>query len=147
MAIRFSKWDIVYPLRYPEAVQCTSCGEYFTISHKQKCSHCGIENNVSGIIAKIRPMILWIDQLNWYNSMTFGIPLSTTKYYTDSFNQAIAISDCVFWNKLFEKPMRAILCQATRADGNVLQAKHRIGQVADRVVRRNIEDKLFKWLF
>ena len=92
-------------------------------------------------------MILWISQNGWYKSMTFGIPLSTSGFYSDNNNQAIAVSDCIFSDKAYEKPMRAILCQATRTDGNVIQTKHLVGQVTDQVVRKAIEDKLFAWLW
>lgn len=147
MSTLFSKWDIVYPLRYPEAIQCSSCGNYLTINSQQECSYCHKKNNVSNIIAKIRPMILWIDQSNWYKSMAFGIPLSTTGYFTDSHNQAIKLSDCIFFEKRYEKPMRAILCQATRADGCVIERKHLVGKLTNQVIRNNIENKLFTWLF
>jgi hypothetical protein len=143
----FQKWDIVYPLRYPESVQCTYCGNHFTINEKQECLHCKKINNVSNIIAKVRPMILWIGQTGWYRSMTFGIPLSTTNYYSDRLNHAIAISNCMFIDKSYEKPMRAVLCQATRADGCVIETKHLVGKITDNVVKQQIEDKLFNWLF
>ncbi len=102
-------------------------------------------------MAKVRPMILWINQTGWYQSMTFGIPLSTTigkyQYVSDNLNQIIDISDCVFFDKAYEKPMRAVICQATRADGNVIQSKHFIGKVTDEALKKQIEDKLFAWLF
>ena len=147
MASTFSRWDIVYPLRYPESVQCKFCGRPYTINPKQACTYCHGENNVSNIIAKVRPMILWISQKGWYKSMTFGIPLSTTGFYSDNNNQEIKISDCLFLDKGFEKPMRAVLCQATRADGNVIQTKHVIGKITDEVLKKTIEDKLFAWLW
>lgn len=79
--------------------------------------------------------------------MTFGIPLSSTRYYSDGHNEAIAIDHCLFFDKKYEKPMRAILSQATRADGNVLIAKHKVGQITDMTIKINIENKLLNWLF
>ncbi len=147
MTTAFAKWDIVYPLRYPEAILCSSCHNYFTINPQQECLHCHTFNHVSNIIAKVRPMILWIDKSKWYSSMTFGIPLSTSRFFTDNHNEAISIAHCVFLDKKYEKPMRAVLSQATRADGNVLLAKHKVGQVTDLAIRANIENKLLNWLF
>lgn len=143
----FHKWDIVYPLRYPESILCTSCSRYFSISHSQACSHCKVANNVSNIIVKVRPMILWIDKSAWYKSMCFGIPLSTTQYYSDKYNHGILIDDCIFENPNFSKPHRAVISQATRADGNAFQSTSRIGCINNRMVQDEIEKKLLEWVF
>jgi len=92
-------------------------------------------------------MILWITQKNWYNSMAFGIPLSASRYITDNLNQTVKISDCLFFDKNYEKPMTAILCQATRVDGNIFESKHLVGQITNESVKTNIQNKLFAWLF
>jgi len=92
-------------------------------------------------------MILWVSQDKWHKSMTFGIPLSTSGYFKDRHNEIVEIAHCTFFDKQYEKPMRAIVSQATRADGNVLRAKHKIGQIVDTTIRTNIENKLWEWLF
>lgn len=143
----FSKWDIVYVSRYPESIKCSACNNHYTINPNQECSHCKHVNNVTNLIAKVRPMILWIDKSNWYKSMTFGIPLSTSDFHSDKWNHAINISDCLFFDSKYEKPMRAVICQATRADGNVVSDRTLVGKITDQVTRLKIENKLLDWLF
>ncbi|MCR4330222.1 MAG: hypothetical protein NUV65_06795 [Candidatus Roizmanbacteria bacterium] len=92
-------------------------------------------------------MILWIDKIRWYDSMTFGIPLSTSDFFSDTHNQEIKIEHCIFFDKRYESPMRAVLAQATRTDGNVLLAKHKVGHIADSTIKTQIEEKLWVWLF
>lgn len=79
--------------------------------------------------------------------MTFGIPLSTSDFHSDNWNHAINISDCLFTDTKYERPMRAIICQATRADGNVISDKAFIGKVTNEVTKSQIENKMLAWLF
>lgn len=147
MITKFCRWDIVYPSRYPESILCRKCKNHFTIRNIQECSHCREPNNVSNIIVKIRPLILWVNQDKWFNSMAFGIPLSTSGFYSDTFNHAIKIEDCTFFQKDKEKPMRALIFQATRVDGNVLHSKTLIGKLSSSKVKSEIENKLLEWIF
>jgi len=79
----FKKWDIIYCSKFPESVQCknSSCGKFFTLPNKYNCSICGQETLITNIIAKPRPIILWIDKMSWHNSMSFGIPLSASRCF------------------------------------------------------------------
>lgn len=43
--------------------------------------------------------------------------------------------------------MRAIIHQATRIDGCVLNTNRLIGKITDSVVKTKIEDKLIDWIF
>lgn len=142
----FNKWDIVYPMRYPEAIKC-ACGGYLTVEPLQRCIHCGKHVKITNIIAKVRPMILWIGKTSWYRSMTFGIPLSSSYYISDNLNEMLDINMCIFHDRKYERVMRAVICQSTRVDGNVLRNKDRVGVVNDVLIRKRIEDKLFQWLF
>lgn len=145
----FNKWDIIYTSRFPESVKCRNkhCGTYFNISHYY-CPKCNCKNRVSNIIAKIRPILLWIDQSNWFQSMTFGIPLSA-KIYEDKYSHPILLNDYVFLHSdaIYHKPMRAVIHQATRVDGNVFRNDMLIGKINNSVVQYNIENKLFEWIW
>lgn len=146
----FKKWDIIYTSRFPESIKChnTTCGNSFLIS-EYNCPHCKTPNNISSIIGKIRPILLWIDQSNWFESMTFGIPLSSVKIYENKYNFPVLLTDYVFLhsNGSYNKPMRAVIHQATRIDGNVFRDDMLIGKVNNVVVQQNIENKLFNWLW
>lgn len=146
----FSKWDIIYASKFPDTVKCDNlkCGLNFSIE-KHTCPHCNKINNISNIVAKTRPIILWHDQLKWFRSMTFGIPLSTSRLENDSLNQVVYLSDYqyLFPDNKFQNPMRAIICQASRLDGSALKTNMLIGKLTNSVVQTEIEDKLFSWLF
>lgn len=144
----FSKWDIIYTSKFPESVQCRNCGNYF-MPCVSKCN-CGHENNISSIVNKIRPVLLWIDKLNWFESMAFAIPLSTTNSMLENkFNEPISIADYKFIHKdkKYERPMRAMIHQSTRIDGNTLLINEVIGILIDNVKRGKIENKLLNWIF
>lgn len=145
----FKKWDIIYISRFPESIPCKKCKKHFMIAN-HRCSYCQTLNNVSSIIAKIRPAILWIDQSRWFESMSFAIPLSTSRpEIVRTYDEPIALSQYSFLHKniKFHRPMRAVIHQATRIDGCVLQAPWLLGKITDVVVQKKIEDKLFNWLF
>lgn len=146
----FKKWDIVYISRFPETIQCSNlkCCRHFSIVD-QNCPHCNSKNNVSSVIGKPRPIILWLDKIFWSQSMAFGIPLSKTNMYSDKFNQIIKLPEYQFThNDLnYKIPMRAVICQSTRIDGNVLQKGSIIGRITDSVLQKNIENKLLNWIF
>jgi len=145
--VLFGKWDIVWPEKYPESISCKSCHNAFLNDYVQNCPDCGCPNQVSALIAKHRPLLLWIPQINWYKSMAFGIPLSLSGFYSDPRNHAINISDCVYLDKAEEKPRRAVIAQATRIDCGSFISKTKLGMVTDQIVQHTIEDKLFNWLF
>lgn len=146
----FRKWDIIYASRFPESVQCSNrnCRRHFTI-FEYSCPHCGCRNYVSNIIGKIRPVLLWLDKSKWFESMAFAVPLSTARIYENNFNEPIYLKDYAFShsNSTRHRPMRAVIHQATRIDGNVLLTRERIGRLTDTVVQRKIEDKLIDWIF
>lgn len=146
-SVFFEKWDIVWPDKYPESINCKSCHQDFLNPYIQNCPDCGHPNTVSALVAKHRPLLLWIPQINWYNSMSFGIPLSATGFYTDNCNQVINISDCVYLDITQEIPRRAMIAQATRIDIGTFFSFPKKGMVTDIVVQQTIEDKLFNWLF
>lgn len=147
----FSKWDIIYTSKFPESIQCKNpiCKKYITVSDTF-CPHCQGANNISNIISKIRPVILWIDQVDWYQSMAFAIPLSATNPYTqDLYNEPILLTHYSFLHtdSQYKKPMRAVIHQSTRIDGNVLDKTKIIGKITDTVVQGKIENKMLKWIF
>lgn len=146
----FKKWDIIFITRFPDTIQCSNlrCRRSFSIT-KYFCPHCNKENSVSNIIGKARPIILWLDQTFWSQSMAFGIPLSKAKFYSDKVNEGIKLSDYQFLHKnpVYNVPMRAIICQATRIDGNVLSSNRIIGKITSSVSKRSIENKLLDWIF
>jgi hypothetical protein len=143
----FSKWDIVYTSKFPETIKCSSCNRYF-MPLSSLCV-CGTVNNISNIVAKIRPILLWIDKDNWSQSMAFAIPLSTSRLSEDKRNEIIFLNDFRFTHKdqKYYKPMRAIISQSTRVDGNVLKERNIIGRVIDKTKQSKIENKLLDWLF
>ena len=146
--INFNKWDIVYPLRYPESIYCEHCRNYFSIPYNQRCSHCNTNHNVSNIIDKVRPAILWVDKTRWFKNMTFGIPISS-QLYTDNFNEFVAMDQINFitTNLQLIKPFRAVIYQATRIDGSAINEFSLIGKIVDKTIQNKINIKLLEWLF
>ncbi len=146
----FKKWDLIYINRFPETVICgnPACHREFTIN-EVACEFCGTSVAVSNIVAKIRPVLLWLDQSRWYQSMSFAIPLSTSSLRDDLYNKIIRLEDYVFTsdNLKYHQPMRAMIHQATRIDGNVLHASRMIGRVINNTLQKEIEEKLFNWIF
>jgi hypothetical protein len=117
---------------------------------KTHCECCGGENSISNIISKIRPILLWLDQGDWYNSMSFAIPLSTTNpSLNNKYAHPILLSDFTFFhnNKSYQRPMRAVIHQATRVDGNVLNSDKLIGKLNNSMAQQYIENKLLDWIF
>jgi hypothetical protein len=147
MSLFFSKWDIIYTSKFPEAVRCSKCGNFFMPCHSN--CECGHKNNISSIVAKVRPVLLWIDKYNWRESMAFAIPLSKTNIMENDYNEPIYLPDYDFIHKdkKFNLPMRAMIHQATRIDGNVLKGDKIIGKLTDTVKMHKIEEKLFNWIF
>lgn len=148
---KFSKWDIVYASWFPEAVKCNNrkCHGTFTID-KYDCPHCGNNNFFTKVIAKPRPIILWLDQDEWFKSMSFGIPLSKTNpAMSDRLNQSILLPHYVFLHKdvKYRQPMRAVISQATRVAGNTFGKQEVIGRITDEIIKEQIETKLFEWIF
>jgi hypothetical protein len=143
----FSKWEIIYTSKFPESVKCVSCGNFF-MPCNSNCS-CGHQNNISGVVDKVRPILLWIDKHNWRESMSFAIPLSSSKLADNDYNEIIYLEDYSFVHKdeKFHRPMRAMIHQATRIDGNVLNSEKVIGRLTNTVKMKRIEDKLFNWIF
>ena len=138
MPAHFEKWDIIYTAKFPESVQCRKCMKYF-MPCMSKCS-CGHDNNISSIVNKIRPVLLWIEKLDWFQSMAFAIPLSTTNsMLEDKFNEPIEIKDFNFihTNEDYLRPMRAMIHQSTRIDGNALPSNEIIGKVTDNIKKKN----------
>lgn len=146
----FKKWDIVFSTRFPETIQCTNfkCRRNFSIA-KHQCDYCKTENNVSSIVAKPRPIIVWLDQRLWHKSMAFGIPLSLTNIIEDPYNHMVLLQHYLFshTDKTYNQPMRAIIHQATRIDGNTLNKDKIIGTITDKITQDAIENKLLDWLF
>lgn len=146
----FKKWDIVYITRFPETIQCTNprCGSYLT-AFDVECRNCGKKIKISNLIAKIRPVILWKSQSSWHESMSFGIPLSASRLTEDMFNEVISLSDYTYLNKnpKYQKPMRAVITQSSRIDGNLLTEKMLIGKLTNQTIQSKIENKLLSWLF
>src|SRR5258708_39261933 len=107
----FKKWDLIYASRFPEAIKCENkaCPSYI-VAYECSCPQCGRINIVSNIAAKIRPVLIWIDQSRWFESMTFAIPLSASNLHDDSHNQCIYLSDYAFLHVdlKYNRPMRAM---------------------------------------
>lgn len=145
--IQFSKWDIIYTSKFPESVKCADCGVFF-MPCISSCT-CGHLNNISNIVDKVRPILLWIDKYDWFQSMTFAIPLSASRVVEDNYNEPILLEDYTFIHKdeKYHRPMRAIIHQSTRIDGNVLNEHRVIGRLINEVRMKKIEDKLFNWVF
>ena len=148
MPSRWNRWDIVFVTKYPEEIDCKGCRRPLSITN-EKCTHCGAITNVSSIVAKPRPALLWIDRANWRENITFAIPLSTTRLAEDDHQHIIKIEHCTFSNPdiKYQVPMRAMIYQSSRVDGNVLREKKRIGVLTDTSVRNAIENKLLSWIF
>ena len=145
--LTYHRWDIIYPNRFPESVECKSCHQHFSISETQQCSHCSYPNHYHNLITKNRPSILWTNQYDWYNSMAFCIPLSSSRFLFDKMLHGIKIEDCIFYDKSYERPMTAIICQATRVDIKAFDYKPTIAKIVDTLVQEYIEDKLLNWIF
>jgi hypothetical protein len=82
--------------------------------------------------------------------MSFGIPLSSKNLLSnDSFNQLILRDDYTFIhpNQKYKIPMRAVIHQATRIDGNVLNKKWLLGKITNNKIQEIIENKLLNWIF
>ncbi len=146
----FKKWDILFIPKFPEMIQCSNsrCGRNFSISN-YSCPYCGADNLISNIVSKSRPIILWLDQSYWFQSMAFAIPLSKSRIYSDRLNEVIKLTDYQFLHTdtIYREPMRAIIHQSTRIDGNVLSNNRIIGKITNRVSQDKIENKLLNWIF
>lgn len=147
----WSKWDIVYISKFPESIKCTnsSCGKHFMLNPQQACTFCNTPTHVSNIIGKIRPVLLWSNQNDWFDSMAFGIPLSSSDLVENMYNELVNINDYTFvhTNNKLHRPMRAVICQSTRIDGCVLNSNSLIGKLTNTTVQDKIQNKLFSWLF
>lgn len=148
MTSHWEKWDMVYVSRYPESVDCESCKQPFLI-HTTPCEHCKKDNVVSNIVNKVRPVLLWIGQDRWFQSMSFGIPLSTTNIHEGKYEHPIYLNHYQFLHRKKErnKPMRVMITQATRIDGMALKKSELIGKLNDIITQRQIENKLMDWIF
>lgn len=144
----FEKWDIIYAQRFPESVKCSKCSRYFNVSN-YPCPFCRQKINISNIIAKIRPIIIWIDQSRWFQNISFAIPLNSSQLFENNYNHIIHLGDYIFSHsdRKYQRPMRAIIHQATRVDGNTLSRNLHIGKITNTKVQKQIEDKLFNWIF
>ena len=144
----FNKWDIVFAPKFPETIKCSKCSRNFSIV-SYPCEFCKNINRVTNIIPKSRPVILWIDQIHWFQSMAFAIPLSKSGMYENKFNEIIKIENYMFLHNdtSYKTPMRAIVCQATRIDGCVISTNRLLGKITDIVLKNKIENKLFNWIF
>lgn len=67
----------------------------------------------------------------------------------DRFNEIVKINDYTFLHRdiTYKVPMRAIICQATRIDGNALSQNKLIGKITDVNLMSKIENKLSNWIF
>lgn len=146
----FLKWDIIYISKFPESIVCNNpnCKRNITVSDTI-CPFCKKGNNISQIVAKIRPIVLWIGQDRWYESMAFGIPLSKSRIIENKYNQPILLPHYLFLHKkpIYNQPMRAIIHQATRIEGCVLNKGNLIGRITDKIIQQKIEEKMFSWIF
>lgn len=143
-----NKWDMVFVPKFPESIKCKLCKKDF-IPNKCNCPGCTQETDISYIIPKQpRPVLIWINQLNWHCSMAFGIPLSSI-YKPDLFKVLIKIENCSFLDISQDKeiPRTAIINQATRFSGNTINITRVFGRLTDLTMQGKIENKLFDWLF
>lgn len=143
-----NKWDMVFVPKFPESIKCTECQNEF-IPYKCNCTNCGREINISYIIPKQpRPVLIWIDQLNWHKSIAFGIPLSSI-YKPDLFNVLIKPEDCNFLNPLPDIVIArtASINLATRFSGNTINITKVFGILTDLAIQEKINNKLNEWLF
>lgn len=143
-----NKWDMISVPKFPESIKCKLCKKDF-IPNQCNCPFCGQETDISYIIRKQpRPVLIWIGQLNWIDSIAFGIPLSSV-YTSSLFKVKIKIEDCNFFNIPQEKirPSTAIINQATRFSGNIINIKKIFGKLTNLVIREEINNKMFEWFF
>lgn len=149
--VNYQRWDIIYPSRYPESVKCTGCNNYFSIPSNQNCPSCNSIENVSNIIDKPRPCVLWIDKARWFDNMTFAIPLSSnpSRLYSNKFNVLVRTDQATFFKgkENYIKPFRAVIFQATRIDGSSFNEHKLIGRITNIFIQEEIEIKLIEWLF
>lgn len=146
---QFKKWDIVYFSRIPDTIKCFKCHNSFTLD-THVCPHCKQNNKLSNHISKPRPFLLCIDQKNWIESMTLGIPLSTSHLFNITATTAhIKKTDYVFLHtdQKYYQPMRAVIHQVTRLNGNVIRSEDLIGEINNKSVIDEIENKLLDWVF
>lgn len=142
------KWDIAFVPKFPESIRCKLCKKDF-IPNKCNCSVCAQETDISYIIPKQpRPVLIWIHQLEWIDSIAFGIPLSSV-HTPGLFKVLIKIEDCSFLDISQDKvkPRTAIINQATRFSGNTINMTKVFGRLTDLVIQEEINNKLFDWLF
>ena len=143
-----NKWDIVFVPKFPESIKCTKCQDDF-IPYKCNCTSCNQEINISYIIPKQpRPVLIWIDQLNWHKSIAFGIPLSFS-YKPDLFNVLIKPDDCNFLDTTpyIVTARTASINQATRFCANTINITKVFARLTDLVKQEEIYNKLNEWLF
>lgn len=143
------KWEIYYISRFPECIPCKKCHRSI-MPETTNCPHCHSLNRMSNLVAKIRPIILWSNQKYWKESMAFGIPLSKTNPIVENdFNQPILMDDYsyLYSNEKYHNPMRALIHQSTRIDGNVLSQHWLLGEITNDIVKQKIDNKLFNWIF
>jgi hypothetical protein len=143
----FEKWDILWTSKFPEMIQCRACRNHF-LPFESKCS-CGSFNRITNVINKVRPVILWTGKKDWFESMAFAIPLSTTGLVEGDYRSILLLEDYLFSHKdnKYNQPMKVLINQATRIDGNVLSSKKIIGKVTNEKKRAEIEEKLINWIF
>ena len=142
------KWDMVFVPKFPESIKCKLCKKDF-IPYKCNCSVCGQETDISHIITKQpRPVLIWLHQSNWHDSMAFGIPLSSI-YIPDLFKVLIKPEDCTFSNisQYIVIARTAIITQATRFSGNTINITKVFGKLTDLAIQEKINNKLNEWLF
>lgn len=129
-------------------VQCKSCRKFFSVL-KHDC-FCGVENSITHIVAKARPILLWHSQTHWLNSVAFAIPLSSSDLLTENRgNEIINKTDYKFshTDPSYYIPRRAMISQATRIEANTLNRRNLIGKLVDETSKGKIENKLLNWIF
>jgi hypothetical protein len=143
-----NKWDIVFVPKFPENIKCIICQNDF-IPYKCNCTICNQETNILYIIPKQpRPVLIWIDQLNWHKSIAFGIPLSSI-YKPDLFNVLIKPEECNFLDTTpnIVIARTASISQATRFSANTINITKVFGRLTNSVKQEEINNKLNEWLF
>ena len=139
---------MIFVPKFPESIKCKLCKKDF-IPNKCNCPVCTQETDISYIIPKQpRPVLIWIHQLNWIDSIAFGIPLSSI-YTPGLFKVLIKIEDCSFSDISQDKviPRMAIINQATRFSGNTINITKVFGRLSDLAIQEEINNKLNEWLF
>jgi len=142
------KWDMVFVPKFPESIKCEHCNNEF-IPDKCICANCKKETNFLHLIPKQpRPVLIWLNQLNWHKSMTFGIPLSRT-YKPDLFNILIKPEHCDFFisSPDIEIARTVAINQATRFSGNTINFSEVFARITDKLIQEDIQNKLNNWLF